>query len=161
MTYFHSVEIWHHRNAIVCTLAWPIYPKICQLWLQPICETCKTIHKWYWIFFITRAKARVINSLRVIFFAQVSHAVISDSNQSLQIVVACDYSCLSYWQFPNPVSDSSHLTSCSSIALQVNCALSVRQKLNKILVISCVFKVDLTCVINLICVNIRLLGMRV
>ena len=45
------------------------------------------------VYLVTRAKARVINSLRVLFFAQdlVSHAATSDFDQSLQILDACDY----------------------------------------------------------------------
>ena len=74
---------------------------------------------------ITRAKARVINSLRCFFFAQdlVSHAANLDFDQSLQIVDACDYLRLCYWQFSSRISSSSHSTSCYSRALQVNSAL--------------------------------------
>ena len=78
---------------------------------------------------VTRAKARVINSLRCFFFAQdlVSHTANSDFDQSLQIVDACGYLQLCYWQFSSRISSSSHSTSCYSLALQVNSALSVRQ----------------------------------
>ena len=79
---------------------------------------------------VTRAKARVINSLRVFFLAQdlVSHAATSDFVQSLQILDACDYLRLCDWQFSSHFSGSSHSTSCFSHALQVNCALSAWPK---------------------------------
>ena len=83
----------------------------------------------------------------------------SDSDQSLQVVDACDL-CLSYWQFSNHFNDWSQSTSCSSLTLQVNCALRDWQKLNKLYIIVR-FEVVLTCVDNLICVNVRLLSMRV
>ena len=85
----------------------------------------------------TRAKARVINSLRVFFFAQdlVSHAATSDFDQSLQILDACDYSQFCDWQFSSHFSGHHNSTSCGSLALQLNYALSARQKLNRIVLI--------------------------
>ena len=78
---------------------------------------------------ITRAKARVINSLHCFFFRAdlVSHAANRDFNQSLQIVDACDYLRLCYWQFSSRFRSSLHSTSCYSLTLQVNSALSVKQ----------------------------------
>ena len=102
--------------------------------------------KFEWVFsnfanrqtLIVRAKARVIISLRCLFSRKTS-----DFDQSLQIVNACDYLRLCCWQFSSHFSGSSHSTCCSSLALQVNCALSVWQKLNKIFVISYVLNIRL------------------
>ena len=67
------------------------------------------------------------------------------------------------WQFSSHYSGSSHSTSCSSLASQVNCALSAWQRSNRTFVLLCVLKVVLTCVLYQIhvCVNVRLLGVRV
>ena len=62
----------------------------------------------------SRAKARGSYSSRegpsCFFFRQglVSHVATSDSDQSLQIVDACDCICLSYWQFSDHINGSSH-----------------------------------------------------
>ena len=103
-----------------------------------------------------------MNSLRVFFFAQdlVSHAATSDFDQPLQILDACDYLRLCDWQFSSHISASSHSTSCSALALQANCTLSAWQVKQNICNIMC-FKLVLTCVLYQICVNSRLLGMRV
>ena len=72
------------------------------------------------------------------FFFSHAHAATSDFDQLLQMVDACDYLRLCYWQFSSNIRGSSHSTSCSSLALQVNFALSQWQKLNKIRVILCI-----------------------
>ena len=92
----------------------------------------------------------------------VSHAATSDFDQSLEILDACDHLRFCDWQFSSYFSGSSHSTSCSSLALQVNCALSAWQKLIKQIIRNIVrFKVVLTCVLCHICVTVRLLGMHV
>ena len=93
-------------------------------------------------FLITRAKARVKFPSMFFFFAQdlVSHAATLDFDQSSQILDACDYLRLSDWQFFSHFSGLSHSTSCSSPALQVNCALSAWLKLNRIFVMLCVLR---------------------
>ena len=112
-------------------------------------QACRTINYLsLYLAIVTRAKARVIKSLRV-FFVQdlVSHAATSDFDQSLQTLDACDYLRLCDWQFSSHFSGPSHSTSCFSLALKNICNIVC-------------FKV-LTCVLNQICVNVLLLGMRV
>ena len=96
------------------------------------------------------------------FFTQdlVSQAATSDFDQSLQVLDACDFLRLCDWQLSSHFTGSSHSTTCSSLALQVNCALSLAKVKQNICNIVCL-KLVLTCILYQKCVNVRLLGMRV
>ena len=65
-------------------------------------------------FTITRATVKVIV---VSFFAHdlFSHAATLNFDQSLQVLEACDYMCLSHWPFSSYISVLSHPTSCNPV----------------------------------------------